>query len=81
MVPGHPRSPSMILIAPQRCAGFQTVESESRSIVSDSWGLTDLMDCPWNSLGQNTGVSSLFFSRGFSEPRSPAMQVDSLPAE
>ena len=31
------------------------VKSESRSVVSDS-----LLDSPWNSPGQNTGVSSLF---------------------
>ena len=39
---------------------------------------------PWNSLGQNTGVGSP--SPGDPpnpgiEPRSPALQVDSLPAE
>ena len=33
---------------------------------------------PWNSPGQNTGVGSLPFSRGSSQPRDPA---DSLPAE
>ena len=40
---------------------------------------------PWNSLGQNTGVGSLSFSSGSSnpemEPRSSTLQVDSLPAE
>ena len=40
---------------------------------------------PWNYPGQNTGVGSFPFSRGFSqpgiEPRSPAWQADSLPAE
>ena len=30
---------------------------------------------PWHSPGQNTGVGSPF-SRGSSEPRSPALQVD-----
>ena len=41
---------------------------------------------PWNSPGQNTGVGSLFPSPGYLpnpgiEPRSPALHVDSLPAE
>ena len=41
---------------------------------------------PWNSPGQNTGVGSRFFLQGIFpnpgiEPRSPALQVDSLPAE
>ena len=40
----------------------------------------------WNSRGQNTGVGSLFPSPGAPpnsgiEPRSPALQADSLPAE
>ena len=50
--------------------------------------ICDPMDCysPWNSLGQNSGVGSLFpFSRGSPnpgiKPRSPALQADSLPAE
>ena len=63
--------------------------SESRSVVSTlrPHGLYS----PWNSLGQNTGVGSLPFSRGSSRsgdlpdpviaPRSPALQADSLPAE
>ena len=36
---------------------------------------------PWNSPGQNTAVGKLFFVQGSSQPRSPALQVDSLPAE
>ena len=40
---------------------------------------------PWNSPGQNTGVSSLFPSPGDPnpgvEPRSPTLQVNSLLAE
>ena len=36
---------------------------------------------PWNSPGQNIGVVAFPFSRGSSHPRSPALQVDSLPAE
>ena len=44
------------------------------------------MDSPWNSPGQNTGGGSLIPSPGDLpnpgiEPRSPALQVDSLPAE
>ena len=39
---------------------------------------------PWNSPGQNTGVGSVPFSRDLpnpeTEPRSPAVQADSLPA-
>ena len=41
---------------------------------------------PWNSPGQNTGVGSLSLLQGIFptqgiEPRSPALQADSLPAE
>ena len=42
---------------------------------------------PWNSPGQNAGVGSLsllqgiFPAPGKMEPRSPALQTDSLPAE
>ena len=48
--------------------------------------LCDPMDNPWNSPGKNTGVDSLIPSPGDLpnpgiEPRSPALQVDSLPAE
>ena len=44
------------------------------------------MDCPWNFLGQNTGVGSLSPSPGDLpnpgiEPRSPTLQADSLPSE
>ena len=59
-------------------------ESESRSVVSDSLQPHGLCS-PWNSPGQNTGVGSLsllqgiFLTQGI-EPRSPALQVDSLPA-
>ena len=49
--------------------------------------LCDPMDYtnPWNSPGQNTGVGSLsllqwIFLTGI-EPRSPALQADSLPTE
>ena len=41
---------------------------------------------PWNFPGQNTGVGSLSLLQGIIpnpgiEPRSPSLQVDSLPAE
>ena len=35
----------------------------------------------WNSPGQNTGVTAVPFSRGSSQPRSPTLHVNSLPAE
>ena len=43
------------------------------------------MDSPWNSPGYNTGVGSRFLLQDLPnpgiEPRSPASQADSLPAE
>ena len=60
-------------------------ESESCSVMSDSLQPHGLYS-PWNSPGQNTGVSSLsllqgiFPTQGF-EPRSPVLQADSLPTE
>ena len=41
---------------------------------------------PWNSPGQNTGVGNCFLLQGIFpnpgiEPKSPALQVDSLSAE
>ena len=62
------------------------VWSESLSVVSNSLQSHGLY-CPWNSPGQNIGVDSLsllqgiFPTQGRPEPRSPALQVDSLPAE
>ena len=55
---------------------------ESRSVVSDSLQSHGLYSS-WNSPGQNTGVGrvALPFSRGSSQLRSPALPVDSLPAE
>ena len=44
----------------------------------------DRLLCPWNSPDQNTGVENLSSSRDPNqriEPRSPGLQVDSLPAE
>ena len=56
--------------------------SESRSVMSDSLWPQGLYS-PWNSPGQNTGVGRVAFpfSRGSSQPRSPTLQVDSLPDE
>ena len=61
-------------------------ESDSPSIVSGSLRPHGLYS-PWNSPGQNTGVGSLSLTfpgdlpnRGM-EPRSPALQADSLPDE
>ena len=42
--------------------------SESFSVVSDSLG-PHVLYSPWNSPGQNTGISNLPFSRGSSQPR------------
>ena len=58
---------------------------ENRSVVSDSLGPHGLYN-PWNSPGQNTGVGSLSLLQGIfptqgSNPGSPILQVDSLPAE
>ena len=60
-------------------------KSESNSVVSDFLGLHGLYSL-WNSPGQNTGVGSLSLLQGHLpnpgiEPRSPALQVNSLPAE
>ena len=59
-------------------------ESESRSAVSDSLRSHGLYS-PWNSPGQNTGVGSLSLLKGIFptgiKPRSPTLQLDSLPAE
>ena len=64
----------------QLCLSFSSIsESESRSVMSDSLrphGLYSL----WNSPGQNPGVGSLSLLQGI-KPRSPSLQVDSLPAE
>ena len=57
----------------------------SRSVVSDSLQSARLL-CPWNSPSKNTGVGSSSPSPGDLpdpgiEPRSPALQVDSLQSE
>ena len=59
--------------------------SESHSVVCESLQPHG-QHSPWNSPGQNTGVGSLFPSprdlpNPGIKPRSPALQVDSLPAE
>ena len=66
-----------------------SLESESRSVVSDSLRSYGLYS-PWNSPGKDTGVAShsllqgIFPTQGLNsglKPRSPALQADSLPAE
>ena len=61
------------------------VKSESCSVVLDSL-LPHGLYSPWNSMGQNTGVGSQFpFPGDLPSPEiqfmSPALQVDSLPAD
>ena len=60
-------------------------ETESHSVMSDSLRPHGLYS-PWNSPGQNTGMGSLSLLQGNLpnpgvEPRSPALQANSLPAE
>ena len=60
-------------------------ESENRSVMSNSLQPRGLYS-PWNSPGQNTGVSTLSLLQGNLpnpgiEPRFPALLADSLPAE
>ena len=57
----------------------------SRSVVSSSLQPQGLYS-PWNFSGQNSAAGSLFLLQGVFppreiKPRSPALQVDSLPAE
>ena len=64
---------------------YMQSESESCSVLSDALQPHGLYS-PWNSPGQNTGVGSLSLLPGDLpntgiEPRSPTLQVDSLPAE
>ena len=54
--------------------------SESCSVMSDSLRPRGLYS-PWNSPGQNTGVDKLSLPNPGIEPRSPALQADSLPAK
>ena len=60
-------------------------ENESCLVMSDSLRPYGLYS-PWNSPGKNTGMDSLSLLQGDLpnpgiEPRSPTLQVDSLPAE
>ena len=77
---GHWRGLSLLraVLLPQR------EENESRSVVSDPLRPHGVYS-PWNSPGQNTGVGSHFLLQDLPNPRiepiSPALQVDSLPAE
>ena len=63
---------------------FRLAGSESCSVVSNSMQ-PHALSSPWSSPGQNTRVGSLSLLQGIFpiqiEPRSPALQVDSLPAE
>ena len=63
---------------------YHESESERHSVVSDSLPPHGLYN-PWNYPGQNTGVGSLSLLQGLPnpgiEPRSPALQADSLPVE
>ena len=63
---------------------FHMLASESHSVVPNSLQPPGLYS-PWDALGQNAGVSGFpspgdLHNLGI-EPRSPALQVDSLPAE
>ena len=63
---------------------FSEIESESHSLVPNSLNTCELYRA-WNFPDQNTGVGSLFLLQGSFqpriEPRSSALQADSLPAE
>ena len=50
------------------CWNWYLLESESSSVMSNSLR-PHVLYCPLNSLGQNTAVGSLSFSRGSSQPR------------
>ena len=88
----HPSPLRFPCSAPLRSNGFfldsvlpLACESESHSVVSYSLQPQGLYSS-WNSLGQNIGVGKPFPSPGDLpnpgiEPRSPVLQVDSLPAE
>ena len=69
----------------QVMCGFLTVwvwKKVKVKVVQLCLTLCDSMDCsPWNSPGQNAGWVAFPFSRGSSQPRSPTLQVVSLPVE
>ena len=68
---------------------LNTAEHVHCSVVSDSWRLHGpqlaRLLCPWNFPGKNTGGVAIPILRDLPnpgiEPRSPALQVDSLPSE
>ena len=71
--------------SPRKLAGSNTTTGESHSVVSSSLRPHGLYS-PRNSPGQNTGAGSLSLLQGNLpnpgiEPRSSALQADSLPAE
>ena len=57
-----------------------TLGSASHLVMSDSLRPHGPYS-PWSSPGQNAGVGSRSLLQGSSQPRSPALQVDSLPAK
>ena len=64
------------------CPPFRYFESESHSVMSDSFRLLS----PWNSPGQNTGVGKPIPSPADLpdpgiKPGPPTLQIDSLPTE
>ena len=70
-----------------RSLGWKAPLEKGVATHSSILGQRSLVGCsPWNSPGQNTGVGSrsllqgIFPTQGI-KPRSPALQVDSLPAE
>ena len=74
-----PASPDSVSQRKRYCA----CDSESCSVMSNSLRPQGLC-CPWNSLGQNTGVDNLSLLQGIFpgiDPRSPTLQADFLPAE
>ena len=91
--PGNLPNSGIQPTSPSLPSGFFTTsatwEAQSHSVVSNClWphGLSS----PWNSPGQNTGVGScsllqqIFLNQGSNpglQPRSPTLQVDSLPSE
>ena len=69
----------------QNMLSLKNYKSESSLVMSDSLRPRELYSS-WNSPGQNTGVGSLSLLQGNLpnpgiEPRSPALQADSLLAE
>ena len=74
------------ILTPSTIYYFPIKWSESCSVVVNSLQPHGLYN-PWNSPGQNTGVGNcsllqgIFPTEGLNPARSPALQVDSLPAE